>query len=162
MTPDVRTPPAVDLTMLLNQAAHAVSSRLSAALADIDVSVKVYCVLAKAVEGDFTQAQLAERAWMDKSTMVNVLDDMEKRGLAVRTNSPTDRRVRVVAITAKGRELLVHADKLVEAVYNGVLDTLPATKKPIFLSTLTKLVEGPLASPFHMDEQLARNRRSRR
>jgi MarR family transcriptional regulator, transcriptional regulator for hemolysin len=162
MTRDVRTPPTIDLSMLLNQAAHAVSSRLSAALADIDISVKVYCVLAKAVEGDFTQAQLAERAWMDKTTMVNVLDDMEKTGLAVRTHSPTDRRVRLVAITAKGRELLLRADKLVQASYDEVLDALPVTKRPVFLSALTSLVEGPLASPFHMDEQLSRGRRAKR
>src|ERR1700733_14414752 len=102
----VRPPPAVDLSMLLNQASYAVTNRLAEALAAIDVSVKVYCVLAKGVEGDFTQAQLAER-----------------------TLSPTDRRVRVVAITAKGRQLLLRADALVQAVYDDVLDTLPAPGK---------------------------------
>jgi MarR family transcriptional regulator, transcriptional regulator for hemolysin len=91
MSQAVRTAPAVDVSMLLNQAAYAVTVRLSAALAGMDMSVKVYCVLKKGVEGDFTQAQLAERAWMDKTTMVNVLDDMERDGLAVRTLSPTNR-----------------------------------------------------------------------
>jgi MarR family transcriptional regulator, transcriptional regulator for hemolysin len=158
----VRTPPAVDLSMLLNQASYAVTNRLSEALAAIDVTVKAYCVLAKGVEGDFTQAQLAERAWMDKTTMVNVLDGMEQEGLAVRTLSPTDRRVRVVAITAKGRELLLRADALVQAVYDDVLDTLPAPGKAAFLAALAGLVEGPLASPFHMEEQLTRTRRSKR
>jgi DNA-binding MarR family transcriptional regulator len=107
-----RTLPTVDLSMLLNQAAYAVTVRLGAALAEIDVSFKTYCVLKKGVEGDFTQAQLAERAWMDKTTMVNVLDDMERSGLASRTMSPTDRRVRIVAITAKGRSLLNKADAI--------------------------------------------------
>lgn len=161
MPADVRTPPAVDLSMLLNQAAYAVTTRLRAALADIGVSVKVYCVLSKGVEGDFTQAQLAERAWMDKTTMVNVLDEMERSGLATRTMSPTDRRVRVVAITAKGRSLLTQADALVQTTYDDVLDVLSGTHKAEFLSALAALVGGPLAAPFHMEEQLPRTRRSK-
>jgi MarR family transcriptional regulator for hemolysin len=156
-----RTPPAIDLSMLLNQASHAMTSRLSAALAEIGLSVKVYCVLAKGVEGDFTQAQLAERAWMDKTTMVNVLDEMERAGLAVRTLSPTDRRVRVVAITAKGRELLHRADVLVQAAYDDALGTLPAADRSAFVTALSGLVAGPLAAPFHMEDQLARPRRTR-
>jgi DNA-binding MarR family transcriptional regulator len=162
MTRAVRTPPTVDLSMLLNQSAHAMTNRLTVALAEVDISVKVYCVLTKGVEGDFTQAQLAERAWMDKTTMVNVLDDMEKRGLAVRSLSPTDRRVRVVGITASGRKVLLRADKLVQAAYDDVLGALPTKDRSTFLTALTALVEGPLAAPFHMEEQLTRTRRSKR
>ncbi|HEY0530819.1 MAG TPA: MarR family transcriptional regulator [Actinoplanes sp.] len=161
MSQDVRTPPAIDLSMLLNQAAYAVASRLGAALATIDVSVKVYCVLKKGVEGDFTQAQLAERAWLDKTTMVNVLDEMERSGLATRTMSPTDRRVRVVAVTAKGRSLLVQADALVQATYDEVLGALSTADRSSFVGALAALVEGPLAAPFHMEDQLPRTRRSR-
>lgn len=156
-----RTPPAVDLSMLLNQASYAVATRLGAVLAEIDVSIKIYCVLQKGVEGDFTQAQLAERAWMDKTTMVNVLDEMERRGLASRTLSPTDRRVRVVAVTAKGRSMLARADALVQATYDDVLDALTPTQRAAFLSSLGRLVDGPLAAPFHMAEQLPRTRRAR-
>lgn len=162
MSQNLRTPPAVDLSMLLNQAGHAVTSRVARALADVGISVKVYCALKKAVEGDFTQAQLAELAWMDKTTMVNVLDEMERDGLAARTMSPTDRRVRLVAITAKGRDLLLRADELVQVTYDDILGTLAVPQRAAFLSALTALVEGPLATPFHMDEQLARTRRAQR
>ncbi|KAA0020185.1 MarR family winged helix-turn-helix transcriptional regulator [Antrihabitans cavernicola] len=156
-----RTPPAVDLSMLLNQASYAVTARLGVALDAIGVSVKVYCVLSKGVDGDFTQAQLAERAWLDKTTLVNVLDAMERDGLAVRTLSPTDRRVRVVAITPKGRELLDRADVLVQGAYDDVLGALPSGEREAFLAALTGLVAGPLAAPFHMEDQLTRRRRSK-
>ena len=161
MSPREPTAPDVDLSMLLNQAAYAVATRLGAALGAVGTSVKVYCVLKKGVEGDFTQAQLAERAWMDKTTLVNVLDEMERSGLAVRTMSPTDRRVRLVAITAKGRSLLVQADAVVRGTYDEVLGSLPATKRSAFVAALGDLVDGPLAAPFHMEEQLGRARRSR-
>jgi MarR family transcriptional regulator for hemolysin len=162
MSKNARTLPEIDLSMLLNQAGHAVNTRLSRALADLGVSVKVYCVLKKAVEGDFTQAQLAEMAWMDKTTMVNVLDEMERDGLAARRLSPTDRRVRLVAITAKGRDRLQRADAIVQATYDDLLGALPKTQRSTFLAALTSLVEGPLATPFHMEDQLVRSRRAQR
>ena len=151
-----RTPPPVDLSMLLNQAGYALANRLTAALADLDMSVRVYCVLAKAAEGDHTQGRLAELAWMDKTTMVVTLDEMERRGLAERRLSPEDRRVRVVAITAKGRRQLAKADAIVQGVYDEVLDGVDAAERNTFLGVLGGLVDGPLAAPFHME---ARTRR---
>ena len=90
------------------------------------MSVRVYCVLAKADEGDHTQGRLAELAWMDKTTMVVTLDEMERRGLAERRLSPEDRRVRVVAITARGARQLAKADAIVQGVYDEVLDAVNA------------------------------------
>jgi MarR family transcriptional regulator, transcriptional regulator for hemolysin len=151
-----RTPPPVDLSMLLNQAGYALSNRLAAALAELDVSVRVYCVLAKAAEGEHTQGRLAELAWMDKTTMVVTLDEMERRGLAERRLSPEDRRVRVVAITAAGRRLLAEADAIVQRVYDDVLGGVDGDRRATFLAVLGGLVDGPLAAPFHME---ARTRR---
>jgi MarR family transcriptional regulator, transcriptional regulator for hemolysin len=151
-----RTPPPVDLSMLLNQAGYALANRLTVALADLDMSVRVYCVLAKAAEGDHTQGRLAELAWMDKTTMVVTLDEMERRGLAERRLSPEDRRVRVVAITAKGRRQLAKADAIVQGVYDDVLDGVDAVERDTFLGVLGRLVAGPLAAPFHMEVRTRR------
>ena len=85
-----RTAPSIDLSMLLNQAGYALTSRLSAALEELGISVRIYCALAKAAEGEYTQGQLAELAWMDKTTMVVTLDEMEARGLAERRHAPGD------------------------------------------------------------------------
>jgi DNA-binding MarR family transcriptional regulator len=151
-----RTPPPVDLSMLLNQAGYALSNRLAAALAELDVSVRVYCVLAKAAEGEHTQGRLAELAWMDKTTMVVTLDEMERRGLAERRLSPEDRRVRVVAITAAGRRLLAKADAIVQRVYDEVLAGVDAERRTAFLEVLDELVAGPLAAPFHLETRTRR------
>jgi MarR family transcriptional regulator for hemolysin len=150
--PEPRTAPPVDLSMLLNQAGYALAGRLTAALAQLDVSVRVYCVLVKAAEGEHTQSRLAELAWMDKTTMVVTLDEMERRGLAERRLSPTDRRVRVIAISPAGRKLLARADRVVQAVYDDVLGGLSATERKAFLKVLDRLVAGPLAAPFHLEK----------
>jgi DNA-binding MarR family transcriptional regulator len=145
--------------MLLNQAAYAVANRLTAALGEIGISVRVYCALAKAAEGEYTQRQLAELAWMDKTTLVVTLDEMEQRGLAERRLSPTDRRAHVVAITPEGRRLVTKADRIVQGVYDDVLGTIGAKQRAEFVAVLQQLVAGPLASPFHMEKPARRRRR---
>ena len=155
-----RTAPSVDLSMLLNQAGYALTSRLSAALEEVGISVRIYCVLAKAAEGEYTQGQLAELAWMDKTTMVVTLDEMEARALAERRHSPGDRRVRVIAITAKGRQLLGQADRIVQDLYDELLAGVGPRQRDAFLAVLQQLVDGPLAAPFHL-EKPARRRRQR-
>jgi MarR family transcriptional regulator, transcriptional regulator for hemolysin len=151
-----RQAPPVDLSMLLNQAGYALANRLTAALGELDMSVRVYCVLAKAAEGEYTQGRLAELAWMDKTTMVVTLDEMERHGLAERRLSPEDRRVRVIAITEEGRAQLARADEIAQRVYDDVLGDVPARRREAFIEVLAGLVEGPLAAPFHME---ARTRR---
>jgi len=151
-----RAAPPVDLSMLLNQAGYALSNRLTAALSELELSVRVYCALAKADEGEHTQGKLAELAWMDKTTMVVTLDEMERRGLAERRLSPEDRRVRVVAITPKGRRLLGKADAIVQGVYDEVLAGLGEAERATFLAALGALVAGPLAAPFHMETRTRR------
>jgi MarR family transcriptional regulator for hemolysin len=153
-----RTAPSVDLSMLLNQAGYALTSRLSAALEEVGISVRVYCVLAKAAEGDYTQSQLAELAWMDKTTMVVTLDEMEARGLAERRHSPGDRRVRVIAITAKGRQLLDRADRIVQSLYDELLADVGPRQRDAFVAVLEQLVAGPLAAPFHLEKPTRRRR----
>jgi DNA-binding MarR family transcriptional regulator len=153
-----RTPPPVDLSLLLNQAAYALANRLTAALSELETSVRVYCVLAKAAEGEFTQSQLAQAAWMDKTTLVVTLDEMERRGLAERRVAPSDRRVRVIVLTEAGRRLLARADAVVAAVYDDVLAGVDAGERDTFLGVLSRLVDGPLAAPFHMEKPLRRRR----
>jgi DNA-binding MarR family transcriptional regulator len=142
--------------MLLNQAGYALSNRLAAALEELGLSVRVYCVLSKADDGEYTQRRLGELAWLDKTTMVVTLDEMERRGLAERRLSPTDRRVRVVAITDAGRERLRRADAIVQGVYDEVLAGVDDEQRAAFVALLDQLVAGPLAAPFHMEKPARR------
>ena len=151
-----RSAPPVDLSMLLNQAAYALANRLTAGLEQIGISVRVYCVLAKAAEGEHTQRELSTLAWMDKTTMVVTLDEMERQGLAERRLSPRDRRVRVVAITPEGRRVLRDADRIVQGVYDEVLAGVPEAERATFVAVLERLVGGPLAAPFHLEKPVRR------
>jgi DNA-binding MarR family transcriptional regulator len=142
--------------MLLNQSSHALANRLSKALEGLEISVRVYCALAKAVDSELTQGQLAEAAWMDKTTMVVTLDEMERRGLAERKLSPIDRRVRVIAVTDAGRSVLIEADTVVQRVYDEVLEGVGERDREACLAVLSRLVAGPPAAPFQLEKPVRR------
>src|SRR3984885_16361793 len=95
----------IDLSFLLNHASHVLAPRMTAAFAEIGSSPRDYCVLAHAMSGEYTKIELAKMSDLDKTTMLNTLDELERAGYAVRRPSPADRRGRIVAVTPAGAGL---------------------------------------------------------
>jgi len=52
-----------------------------------------------------TMSEIADSLRCDNSNVTGIVDGLEARGLAERTASPGDRRVKLIALTAKGRRL---------------------------------------------------------
>ncbi|GAA2604435.1 MarR family winged helix-turn-helix transcriptional regulator [Paractinoplanes durhamensis] len=52
-----------------------------------------------------TQAALAQSIGADKTRLIPILDDLQKRGLIEREPDPADRRARLLGLTAAGTEL---------------------------------------------------------
>jgi DNA-binding MarR family transcriptional regulator len=52
------------------------------------------------------QSRLSEALGVDRSTVVGVIDRLQKRELVKRTPSPTDRRAYALELTAAGRDVL--------------------------------------------------------
>lgn len=118
-----------DITGLLNLAGHVLTNRLSAALADVDLTPRMQCVLIHALEEERTQIQLAALADLDKTTMVSTVDELERRGLAERRPSAHDRRARIIAVTEKGRLAAEEGQQIVDRVHAEALSGLdPATR----------------------------------
>ena len=128
-----------DITGLLNMAGHALANRLSAALADVDLTPRMQCVLVHALEEERTQIQLAALADLDKTTMVSTVDELERRGLAERRPSTTDRRARIIAVTEKGRLAAEEAQRIVDRVHADALGALPAETRAAFVEALGTL-----------------------
>src|SRR5919107_2189229 len=131
-----------DLTGLLNMAGHHLSNRLAAALAEVDLTPRMQCVLAHALEEERTQIQLAALADLDKTTMVGTVDDLEARGLAERRPSATDRRARIIAVTGKGRAAAEEGQRIVDRVHAEALGDLSAGDRAAFLEALSRLAEA--------------------
>jgi MarR family transcriptional regulator for hemolysin len=140
---------AVDLAFLLDQASHALTQELAGALADLDITPRLWCVLSKAAGNDYTQNRLAEVCALDKTTMVVAIDELERAGFAERRLSATDRRARVIVVTEAGRRVVAEASQVVGGVYTDVLSTLPARERDALVGGLVRLVEGRLSTPVY-------------
>ena len=146
-----------DVTGLLNMAGHALANRLSAALEDVDLTPRMQCVLIHALEEERTQIQLAALADLDKTTMVSTVDELERRGLAERRPSTTDRRARIIAVTEKGRLAAEEAQRIVDRVHADALGALPAESRAAFVEALGTLA-GTTRDPGPQPIRRARNR----
>lgn len=148
----------VDVLFLINQAGFAINAEMTAALAQLQISPREFCVLSHALKGDLTQIRLAELSALDKTTMVVTLDRLEKSGLAERKLSSTDRRARIVAVTPAGRAVVAAAQKLVGDMYGDILGALPERDRAVFLRSLIRLVDRRLAEPSHVERPATKQR----
>ncbi|MEU5164634.1 MarR family transcriptional regulator [Streptomyces sp. NPDC020875] len=145
MTKQQRTEP--DLSYLLDRSGHVLRTMMSTALAEIDLTARMHCVLVHAVDEERTQAQLAEIGDIDKTTMVVTVDALEKQGLAERRQSTRDRRARIIAVTEKGREVLRQSERIVDEVHRSVLTSLSDADARTLVRALGQLVDGALSTP---------------
>jgi DNA-binding MarR family transcriptional regulator len=138
---------ASDLCWLLGRASHALSTESTAALEGLGISPRAHSVLSTAMTGDHTQTELARTVGLDKTTMVVTLDELEAAGLAERRPSSSDRRARVIAVTAAGRRKVREAEKVLDRVREDVLSVLAPEEREVFLDALARLARGRLSEP---------------
>lgn len=94
------------LGLLLRQAHWRAVTVMTEALRPLDIEIRHFAVMIVLVErGPTVQRDLAAATGYDKAGIMRVVDDLERKGLAVRKSVPGDRRVRAVEITPKGIEL---------------------------------------------------------
>ena len=147
-----------DLSFLLNHTSHVLATRMTAAFAEIGITPREYCVLAHAMSGQYTQIELATIADLDKTTMLNSMDYLEREGYAERTPSPSDRRARIIAVTPAGARLVAEGNQIADRVHGEVLDALPTDQRDVLTSALGTLVTGVLAEPATSERPVRRPR----
>lgn len=86
-----------------------------------------------------TQAALAAAIGADKTRLIPVLDDLQRRGLLVREPDPADRRVHLLSLTPAGRtrQQAVQAD--IRAAEESLLAGLATEHRTGFLTALHAL-----------------------
>jgi MarR family transcriptional regulator, transcriptional regulator for hemolysin len=142
-----REPLAANLGWLLGRASHVLKTELTAALESLGLSPRAHHVLKTAMQGEYTQRELAGIVGLDKTTMVVTLDELEAAGLAERRPSSEDRRARVIAVTKAGERKVREAEEIADRIRADVLSTLPEDEREVFLSALTRLVSERLSVP---------------
>lgn len=88
------------------------------------------------------QRTLAATIGFDTSTIGGVIDRLERRGLIERQASPTDRRVRLLQVSAAGVALLEAVVPAMLKAQQRILAPLPAAERPHFMAMLRTVVEA--------------------
>ncbi|MFI1735319.1 MarR family winged helix-turn-helix transcriptional regulator [Streptomyces acidicola] len=94
------------LGLLLRRAHWRAAAVMGEALRPLGIELRHFAVLIELVNhGPTVQRDLVAATGSDKAGIMRVVDDLERKGLAVRKAVPGDRRVRAVEITPQGLEL---------------------------------------------------------
>ena len=150
--------PQDNLGWLLATVSHSFTTELTARLEAVSVSPRAHCVLSTAMRGEYTQTALAQAIGLDKTTMVVTIDALERAGLVERRTSSTDRRARVIAVTAAGQRKVAEGEAIVAAVQADVLGSLPARQRDGLIAALQSLASDRLCTAVECTHPVRRPR----
>jgi len=94
-------------------------------------------VLIKANPG-CSQSELAREVAMDDSAMVAIIDELEERGLALRSRSATDRRRNSLALTPDGEALMTEMIGCAMGVEGPIRDALSEEELATLIALLRR------------------------
>ncbi len=97
------------------------------------------------LEPVYTQAALAKAIGADKTRIIGVLDDLQRRGLIERAPDPADRRVNLVSLTEEGKTVRDRAQREIRAREDETLAALPRADRQVFLRALRTLWSNAVA-----------------
>lgn len=111
---------------------------------DRDLTGPQFTVLALLdAHGDLDQGALGRLAHLDKSTAAQILERLHRRGLVEITWDPSDRRRKVMHITATGRELIVRLAPAAVEVSEQILAPFSAEEHDQLLDMLRQAADEP-------------------
>lgn len=134
-------PVSARLGYLLKHAQLAFAEHSAPALAPLRINGRELAVLA--VLGGpqpLAQHQAAGRLGVDRTSMVDLIDELERKNLVGRTPDPGDRRRNLVQLTAHGRSVLEQGTRAAEEAERRFLRALSPAEQEQFRSMLRRVV----------------------
>jgi DNA-binding MarR family transcriptional regulator len=108
-----------------------------------EVTLAQCLVLLEVDEQDrLTVGQLAFRLRLDDSTLSRTIDGLVRRGLLERTRDDGDRRVVWIRLTREGVIACEAIHKQNDALYRGILDRIPPSRRATVIRSFGVLVQA--------------------
>jgi DNA-binding MarR family transcriptional regulator len=131
------------LGYLLKHAALELTGLTDAALAPFGIDSKDFGALRVLAHREPTsQLQAAQTLGIDRTTMVALLDALERKGIVRRRPDPADRRRNVVELTDQGLRTFEEAEVAFEDAENAFLGGVSASAADELRPTLRALVRA--------------------
>jgi DNA-binding MarR family transcriptional regulator len=90
--------------------------------------------------GPLSQQAIGERLRIDRTTMVALIDDLERAGYVKRERNPADRRAYVITLTAAGKKAQARAEEAVDAHAIGFFGRLTEPERQELHRLLERLI----------------------
>jgi len=128
---------------LLNRPALEIRQKVEAALKPLHIIPPHMGVLSTLQSnGPQTQRSLGMMLKVDPTTMVWLIDGLEKKGLVRRGEHPKDRRAHLVELSTEGKAVYRRAGDLISRVENEFLAPLTKDEQQHLKQLLTKLFKS--------------------
>lgn len=113
-------------------------------LSKYNISVSQLRVLAylSRKEGPVFQRELEEELGIRRSSITELLQNMEKSGYLQRENSPQDGRVKALFLTPKGQELDRKLKMYLHNLEEMMMAGISPEEKQVFQETILKMIEN--------------------
>jgi DNA-binding MarR family transcriptional regulator len=126
---------------LLHRAEQLAADRFTQLVGD-SVTLRQFAVLAAIAESPgLSQSDLVRATGVDRSTLADMMNRMEKRGWVYRSTSVKDARAVSVRLAPTGSQILIATTPHARAADAAILDLLPRVKRRTFQNILAKLAK---------------------
>jgi DNA-binding MarR family transcriptional regulator len=134
--------PLADHTgVLLYKAGMLIQEEADLALQQHGYRLRDFLVLAALAGGaELSQQDLSQLINLDPTTVVSLIDDLEKAGHVERRRNPADRRRYILGLTEQGRETLARAQRVADAAEEAFFARLPEAGRPLLHKMLGSLL----------------------
>lgn len=130
-------------TFQLRQVTLRAQAQVANALSPLRLRPAHLSILTVLHSQSLSQAALGTRLQTDRTTMVDLIDELEDLALVKRQRSAYDRRAYQIALTSLGSETLVQVQGVIRAVEDDFFAPLTVEERTSLRSMLTRLLHRP-------------------
>jgi len=147
-------PRGAETALVLWKASRAVEARALESIAHTGLGATDFGILEALLhKGPLPVNALGKKLLLTSGSITTAVDRLATRGLVQRRGDGADRRVRLVELTATGRELIAAAFERHAADLDRVVSVLSTTERATLVSLLRTLGLGAASAPGHMEDR---------
>ena len=109
-------------------------------LSPMGLTVQLCGVLNLLAEGPVSQQSLGEQLGIDRTTVVELMDQLEEQGVVVRRRNPVDRRSYALHLTPKGKTVQKRAARAFDGAADEFFGALAPAEQKTLMDMLRRVI----------------------
>lgn len=107
---------------------------------DLKITVEQMGILNQLIINDcLSMNDLAQKTFTDNSAITRIIDNLQKYGMVERKSKDSDRRIKLIHITEKGKETILKANEIGKKYVKSVTNNISDKELKNMIDTLIKI-----------------------